>query len=394
MQTTAEKSSEPNSRAAADNASENQNQAAAVKQSAVYNEMANNSLQVKQLKFYQSIANAASLKTLQLESFDESPLQREIENNSVADSSDNVIQRSPLDWQVNADIARMLTHPHGYFSTWKKIKENIAAYQLIQPIRATLNARRVLLNKMWALILEWEADSDHTVNSQEQRVHDILNDLPILKQLVQDESYEGRNEVEDNFVLDYGMGILPPQGIPAELTAGVAGTDAAKAQRIFQNINNFRFRYTGGGSPAQVAFSSRQGDCGTLVLMFMKVADAVGIHNDRDFISTRLLVAPGPIHGRTTLGNTEGETDWYFQNHHWAISNGVLFDLLFMVSPPLAHIAYTGGRAHNGVNYHLFADGRVVIEPLQAQLAYQIQGKGRVFATELDAQNFIDGNHV
>lgn len=200
-----------------------------------------------------------------------------------------------------------------------------------------------------------------------------------------------RDRQEDAIVNNFfATGNMPVGGIPAELTIGLAGQPpAVMAARLFQNINNFRFRYVGVGIPAQVAFTAHQGDCGTLVLMYQAVAAAFGIPTVNGNIPNPMLVNAMPIHGRSTQGNTEGETDWYFQNHHWVIGNGVPYDLLFMVSPPPAHIAYNAPRVHNGVNYSIFADGRVLIPPGQAALGYDIQGEGRVFQNVVAANAFI-----
>lgn len=191
--------------------------------------------------------------------------------------------------------------------------------------------------------------------------------------------------VEDLFTNQVGY------AIPAELTAGVAGLPvAAQAAQIFQNINNFRFRYTGDGMPARVGFGAHQGDCGTLMLMYEDVAAHFGVPTARGNISTYMLVAPRPIHGRTAQGNTEGETDWFFQEHHWIIAVGTPYDVLFMISPPPVPVLEVGTGIHNGVNYRIFADGRVLIEPRQeAAWSYPVRGQGLVLANVATAQAFI-----
>lgn len=201
-----------------------------------------------------------------------------------------------------------------------------------------------------------------------------------------------RDRREDRIVQDFfAHGVIPAAAIPAELTAGVAGLPvAAQAAQIFQNINNFRFRYIGTTLNAQLAYSAHQGDCGTLMLMYEDVAAHFGVPTARGNIPHPMLVNPGPIHGRTAHGNTEGETDWYFQNHHWIVGNGVPYDLLFRVSPPPATVAEVGAGIHNGVNYRTFADGRVLIEPGQnAAWSYVVQGEGLVLANVAAAQAFI-----
>lgn len=198
-----------------------------------------------------------------------------------------------------------------------------------------------------------------------------------------------RDRREDASVADLFFNRVYP--IPAELTAGVAGLPvAAQAARIFQNINNFRFRYTGDGMPASVGFGAHQGDCGTLVLMYEEVAAQFAVPTVRGNIATHMLVAPSPIHGRTARGNTEGGTDWSFQEHHWIIAAGTPYDVLFMISPPPVPVLQVNTGVHNGVQYRIFADGRVLIPPRQeAAWSYPVQGQGLVLANVAVAQAFI-----
>jgi hypothetical protein len=189
-------------------------------------------------------------------------------------------------------------------------------------------------------------------------------------------------------------GEIANPGVPAELSAGIAGlaTDALKAARLFLNLNNFRFRYTGGVLNPKVAFEARQGDCQTLVGMYMLAAAEMNIPITIERRMQRQLVARQPIHGRTTQGNTEGDTDWYFHEHYWVTSNGVPYDVLFMITPPPAVTVSNGQAVHNGVTYYTFADGRCVIERGEAALNYDIQGLGRVFANAAAAILFINAH--
>jgi hypothetical protein len=189
------------------------------------------------------------------------------------------------------------------------------------------------------------------------------------------------------------------RGIPAELTAGIAvlPNAAAKAARLFANLNNFRFRYEGAAVGPSLAFQVHQGDCQTLVGIYGQVALAMGIPFTRGTRPERQLVAPRPIHGRSTEGNTEGNTDWYFREHFWAIGAGTPYDLLFMVTPPPHAVLIVGTDTnappeHRGVSYYRFTDGRCVIEPPQAALDVQIQGEGHVFADEAATIAYINSH--
>ena len=204
-----------------------------------------------------------------------------------------------------------------------------------------------------------------------------------------------RDRREDRILADYyENGAIANPGIPLELSAGIAAlpNNALKAARLFQNVNNFRFRYTGNFVNPVVAYSARQGDCQTLVGLYQNVALAQGIPFAVGNLNQRQLVAPRAIHGRNTTANTEGNTDWYFREHYWAIGAGTAYDVLFMVSPPPASIVTNGNVVHNGVTYYTFADGRCVIEPGQAALGYEIQGEGRVFANAAATIAFINAH--
>lgn len=182
---------------------------------------------------------------------------------------------------------------------------------------------------------------------------------------------------------------------PAEVTAGIAGlpTNAAKAARLFQNINNFRFRYAGLFVNPRLAFQAHQGDCQTLVGMYQEAALALGIPFVLGHQVGPMLVGPQPIHGRDTLTNTEDGTAWYFTEHFWAIGAGTAYDVLFMVTPPPAFVLPAGPAVvRNGVTYHTFADGRAAIERGEDRLNYEIRGQALVFNNAADAIAFIDGH--
>ncbi|MFZ5962460.1 eCIS core domain-containing protein [Thalassococcus sp. BH17M4-6] len=204
-----------------------------------------------------------------------------------------------------------------------------------------------------------------------------------------------RDRREDQMLAQHFLsGNLAATPIPAELNAGVAAAvgNAAKAAQIFENVNNFRFRYIGNFVGPRAAFATHQGDCQTLVGLYQEVAlfnavpFAVGSSNQRQ------LVAPLPIHGRNTTSNTEEGSAWYFQSHTWAIGNGTAYDVLFMLSPPPPVVLAVGSAVHNNVTYYIFADGRCVIEPGQAHLGVPILREGRVFPTAMATQAFINAH--
>jgi hypothetical protein len=185
------------------------------------------------------------------------------------------------------------------------------------------------------------------------------------------------------------MGTSP---IPAELQAGLNGlNEAAASERIFWNVNHFPFRYTGQYVPPRAAFTARQGDCRTLVGLYQEVARANRIPFEVDSISQKMLVEPRSIHGRTARANTHGGTDWYFQEHFWAIGAGTPYDVLFMVTPPPAPVRSNGSNAHGGATYFTFTDGRCLIEPAP-RFGRDITGEGRVFANAAAAERLIAGH--
>jgi hypothetical protein len=98
------------------------------------------------------------------------------------------IQRTPSIWRASHDITRIVGHPHGWFSTWKKIKEKINEYIAIAD--ANLDARRAKLDEINPLIAEWEANRKHTAASKEQRVKAIRTDMPELQTYIQREYTE------------------------------------------------------------------------------------------------------------------------------------------------------------------------------------------------------------
>lgn len=178
--------------------------------------------------------------------------------------------------------------------------------------------------------------------------------------------------------------------IPPELQGGLNGlAPAAAARCLFENVNRFPFRYIGAGVPARVAFAARQGDCGTLVLMYELVAQANQIPCERQSIAARMLVAPQPIHGRSESGNTHGLTHWYFSSHHWVRSGGTAYDLLFMKSPPPVPMLTSGSEQHDGVTFYTFPGGLCVVEPA-ARFGQNVKGQGRVFESAGAARAFID----
>jgi hypothetical protein len=136
---------------------------------------------------------------------------------------------------------------------------------------------------------------------------------------------------------------------------------------------------------------ARQGDCQTLADMYVLVAHQFGLAANRQSRYQRQLIAPRPIHGRSQTANTEGNTAWYFFEHHWVIAVGTAYDVLFMTSPPPVPALRTAYHERHRVTYYVFSDGRCLIESREADdLHYPIGGIGRVFANEQATRDFID----
>ena len=93
------------------------------------------------------------------------------------------VQLTPTVWVGSPDILRILNLPHGWFSTWKKIKARIREYNSLAD--AALDQRRSKLNEIRPLIVEWEANPRHTAASTEPRIQNIRAELPILKHYIQ-----------------------------------------------------------------------------------------------------------------------------------------------------------------------------------------------------------------
>lgn len=206
--------------------------------------------------------------------------------------------------------------------------------------------------------------------------------------------YQERQEDEILRQSDTDRDNFAMPGIPPELIAGVGriGPPGGKVRRIFRNLNNFRFRYTGRYVNPQVAFGARQGDCQTLVGMFMLVCQRYDIEARRRSLREKMLVAPQPIHGRDALSNTEGLRAWYFDEHFWVEAAGASYDVLFMTTPPPQVILRTSSVEYRGIWYYVFSDGRCVIGPRE-NWDYRILAEGRVFANVGAARAFID-QHV
>ena len=209
-------------------------------------------------------------------------------------------------------------------------------------------------------------------------------------------TYEYIRDRREDALLEqyYRTGVIANPAVPPELSAGIAALphNVAKAARLFQNINNFRFRYTGRFVSPRMAFQAHQGDCQTLVGLYQEVAVAMGIPFAVGSLQRRQLVGPRPIHGRDVHGNTEGGTDWYFQEHFWATGAGTAYDVLFMTTPPPAAVLAQAPVVHNGVTYYPFPDGRCVIERGATSLGYDIQGEALVLPSAAAAVAFINAH--
>lgn len=341
----------------------------------------NDSALVQQAAQMQALADEYTAREL--------PLIQQKEAVDAGNSNELVAQRSPKDWRRDPDIANALAHDHGMFSTWKKVKQQIRKYKALT--QNPIADRIAILDKLSRLLNTWESKPLPTKGRKHVRATQITAELPRLRALI---ATERTQIVDDRFVEDHYAKTIQQVPIPAALTAGLNGagmTIPARAQQLFQNINNFPFRYTGSYLPPNAAYQAHQGDCATLARMFLEVARVHGIPATEGGLGGQHLVMPHAIHGRAALGNTEGDTHWYFNYHSWVDVQGTPYDLLFMVSPLLPVIHKADDRAHRGVNYILFAQGSCIITPWEGRnLNYDIEGSGKVFNDENATTAFID----
>lgn len=303
--------------------------------------------------------------------------------------SDAVVQRTTDKWKTDADVATALAFDYGKRSTWKHVQKKIREYKKL--LHLPVASRTKVLNDLEGLINKWKAKRKPTKGPKMVRANNILNVIPQLEALIATERAE---LVEDQIAEISLRQRVAPVPIPPGLTAGLGApgmSNQAIAQQVFANINNFRFRYTGIYIAANVAYQTHQGDCGTLMKMFVDICSQYGVIADERMLNQPHLLTPRPINGRTVQGNTHGYTHWYFKNHLWAEVNGTAYDLLFMVSPPPQADLKVADRTHRGVDYLEFASGLCIIKAGEfANLNVDVEGQGRVFNNIIATTAFID----
>ena len=307
-----------------------------------------------------------------------------------------VAQRTPITWRTDAYVARILTLERSgsteRFSKWKKVKDLMAAYKALRDDQYV--ERGKTLRAMREKAEDWLVAHPVPQNGVEDtKVSDIRTEIPGLITFI---AAEEKDTAESAY---YGPGIALDQSVPRELKTGISYFDSedVKARTLFNNFNNnLRFAYLGARVIPKIAIVSRSGDCMTLANLYLYVAEQLGINAELGKREVTQLGGPRAINGRATQGNTHGETHWYFQNHYWAIVNGVNYDLLYKAINPDPPALVANEAMHNGVNYTVFTNGYCVIETSERGklTADTIQGQGRVFTTEGNVQEFIDGNRL
>lgn len=354
----------------------------------------NRSEAIRQRKLQETVNNHAAQQ--------QQPIQKK-ENNTINNASNTLIQRTPAEWEAAPQIIRMLEHPHGWFSTWKKIKAKIREYIALLP--EALDARGAKLDEIRPLIEEWNADEKHTAASTEKRVKDIRTDMPILEYLVTREYTQIERQREQAILDRYYEGgdfaeevinATPAQILPQEIINGIAAlpTPAAKAARLFTNLNAFQFTYTGNWVGTKIAFLAKRGDCQTLRDMYIYAAAHLEISvvpRDRQYDQ---LVPPGPIHGRNTSGNTENQSHWFFNEHYWVTAAGQDYDLLFKTQGLGPHYQLTDTQTYRDVTYKVFNNGNCLLPFNQTgNLNVDFNSAGLVIANVGLMQAYIDVHH-
>lgn len=209
------------------------------------------------------------------------------------------------------------------------------------------------------------------------------------------ESGEGDIDINPLFKAYNGVTTVFTGLVPPSLLNDLPEAPQAIVQELFGRINLLPFNYTGLYQSGNLGFTTRKGDCNTLLQMFVMAAQAAGVQDlDTQSDQTPMLVEPRAIHGRAAHGNTEGLGGWFFYDHHWCTFQGAHYDLLFMsqAAPATAHRTQHD-QVHNGVKYDVFDDGRVLIHAAQFGLlnaALSPDSVGYVLASVHEARQYID----
>lgn len=185
--------------------------------------------------------------------------------------------------------------------------------------------------------------------------------------------------------------------IPSVLIDGLHGNDSQKIEMLFNRFNRFPFNYTGNGQPLLEGLLMGNGDCKTLVNMFIAAVKAAGIKDIKyKGYNGNMLVERRAIHGRDTKGNVYQQKCWFFTDHHWVTCQGQIYDLLFMIKQKPVTSYLTATKEYNGVTYKLFDNNYSFIDDLEvkAKLDFDIEGTmGIVFeGGEGEAIEFINAH--
>ncbi len=182
--------------------------------------------------------------------------------------------------------------------------------------------------------------------------------------------------------------------VPPSLTVNLPENEDAKFAELLQRFHQFKFNYIGNTATGASGFLSRQGDCATLVDMFLLATKAAGIDGvEVDTDEVPLLVPAAPIHGRNAQSNVDGIACWVFHNHFWCVYKGQAYDLLFMNNGPKPVSHRIATHKYNEISYSIFDNGKGIIDAnmFNALSTDLTNGKeGYVFASEEEVRLYID----
>lgn len=203
-------------------------------------------------------------------------------------------------------------------------------------------------------------------------------------------------EIQDEYSInpDAFMNATAQDILPSEILEGIG---VIGADELFRIINELPFDYTGGSFGSGVpgmGFLSKQGDCKMLRDMYLYAAEYLGIDARPVDKAGRHIVGSAKIHGRTTTGNTAGNTHWYFDTHHWVTVNGQVYDLLFKTKSLATAYDQTDEKTYREVRYMVFSNGLCMVPPSRSLDGEINDSEGLVVQSETEAKNYIEKHKV
>ena len=231
--------------------------------------------------------------------------------------------------------------------------------------------------------------------AEENQVDEDLSPIERAKRSLEGLSVE---EITQKYKEDFRFAetlVMTPLGdiIPAEIIEGVAECpdNRKKAQKLFENLLAFPFAYTGESTNAHAAFVLKQGDCLTLRGMFLLAAQHFGLNAVCKDLLTWHIVGSAPIKGRSTTCNTQENSYWIFNSHHWVEVEGQTYDLLFKTKRPPTAYETTASKTYKGVNYMVFSNGCCAILSYNADnLNAECTSQAFVLTNEESLKLFVD----